>query len=65
MSTENFLPPINNNIKKHHRLNTEKAIDQTNKNFLACHDSGTTSEAYKVNENNVTESVILLIYIMI
>jgi hypothetical protein len=65
MSTENFLPPINtnnnnnnNNIRKHHRLNTEKAVDQTNKNFLACHDSGTTSEAYRVNENNVTESVI-------
>ncbi len=62
MSTENFLPPINNNNtninKKHHRLNTEKAIDQTKKNIIACHDTGTTSEAYRVNENNVSESVI-------
>ena len=54
MSTDNFLPPIN---KKHHRLNTEKALETTNKNIIACHDSGVTSDAYKINPNNVTENV--------
>ena len=59
MSTENssFLPPIN---KKVHRLNTEKALNQTSKNFVANHDSGQTSDAYKINQENVAENVINL-----
>lgn len=37
------LPPI----KKHHKLNAKKAIDQVSKNVLACQDHGSTSQAYR------------------
>jgi len=44
-------------IKKQHRLHKEKASNQLRENFIACHDNGKTSHAFKFNPtDDVTDS---------